>query len=413
MSATRLPAFAAFGIELEYMIVDRHTLDVRPIADELMRAETGGGYACEVERGPLAWSNELVLHVLEIKNPAPSALADLPSAFDREVLAINERLRAFDAQLLPGAMHPWMQPARETVLWPHGNQQIYRAYDRIFDCRRHGWANLQSMHVNLPFFDDAEFERLLAAVRLVLPILPALAASSPIADGMLTGFMDYRMHVYRDNAAQFPMIAGQVIPEIVRSNEEHQERVLAPMYAAIAPHDEESVLQYEWLNSRGAIPRFDRHALEIRVLDMQESPHIDLALAALTIDLVQLIYDGGVSPLERQQALETPALAKILDDCIRDADQATILDADYLSALGFPDSRASTAELWHFLYEKLLALNADHGQLWRAPVAHILRQGPLARRIVDALAGDVSPLRLFEVYQQLAACLAEDREFSV
>ena len=37
--ATRtLPAFSACGIELEYMIVDRDTLSVRPIADALLRA---------------------------------------------------------------------------------------------------------------------------------------------------------------------------------------------------------------------------------------------------------------------------------------------------------------------------------------------------------------------------------------
>ena len=43
------------------------------------------------------------------------------------------------------------------------------------------------MHVNLPFADDAQFARLHAAIRLVLPLLPALAASSPIAEGSVIG----------------------------------------------------------------------------------------------------------------------------------------------------------------------------------------------------------------------------------
>src|SRR5665811_1134453 len=97
-------------------------------------------------------------------------------------MCIRDSLETMGAQLMPGAMHPWMDPHSETRLWLGDNAVIYGAYDRIFDCKSHGWANLQSMHVNLPFADDNEFARLHAASRLVLPILPALAASSPIAE---------------------------------------------------------------------------------------------------------------------------------------------------------------------------------------------------------------------------------------
>lgn len=58
-----LHAFDGYGIELEYMIVDRDTLAVRPIADRLV-GEDG-----EVSRGHYAWSNEVVLHVIELKTP--------------------------------------------------------------------------------------------------------------------------------------------------------------------------------------------------------------------------------------------------------------------------------------------------------------------------------------------------------
>ena len=67
---------------------------------------------------------------------------------------------------------------------------MYEAYDRIFDCRGHGWANLQAVHLNLPFSGDEEFGRLHAAIRLVLPIMPAdrimasgLATSLPARAG--------------------------------------------------------------------------------------------------------------------------------------------------------------------------------------------------------------------------------------
>ena len=90
----------------------------------------------------------------------------------------NPAFRAF-AILLPTAMHPWMDPHTETLLWPHGNRDIYHTYNRIFNCQGHGWSNLQSVHVNLAFKGDEEFGRLHGAIRLLLPLLPALAITSP------------------------------------------------------------------------------------------------------------------------------------------------------------------------------------------------------------------------------------------
>ena len=77
------------------------------------------------------------------------------------------------ARLLPTAMHPWMDPDRDLRLWPHEASAVYEAFNRIFSCRGHGWANLQSAHINLPFANDEEFGRLHAAIRAVLPIIPA------------------------------------------------------------------------------------------------------------------------------------------------------------------------------------------------------------------------------------------------
>ena len=47
-----LGVFDAFGIELEYMIVDRETLDVRPICDELFREATGSDASDFEPEGP-------------------------------------------------------------------------------------------------------------------------------------------------------------------------------------------------------------------------------------------------------------------------------------------------------------------------------------------------------------------------
>lgn len=407
-TAAALHAFAAYGVELEYMIVDRQTLAVVPLAESLMQAATGLAVS-EVERGPFSWSNEIVQHLVEIKNARPDpALEPLVAGFQAEVDAINRLLGPLGARLMPGAMHPWMDPATETRLWCRDHAPIYQAYDRIFGCRQHGQANLQSMHLNLPFANDGEFARLHAAVRLLLPILPALAASSPIADGMPSGFLDTRMEAYRVAVDRVPSVIGQVIPETASSSAEYREQVLQRMYRDIAPLDPEGVLQQEWLNARGAIPRFDRNAIEMRVIDVQECPLADLAIAAAATAVIRSLYSATWSPLAEQQAIGSEALATTLLDCIRDAEQALIEDAGYLELLGFPGRRCTAGELWRHLVESAAL---DTSGPWREPLRVMLDHGPLARRILRALGRAKGRTSLHAVYQELCDCLDAGRMF--
>jgi carboxylate-amine ligase len=406
-----LAAFAGVGIELEYMIVEKGSLSPLPIADRLLRSASDS-FSSEVDRGMLGWSNEMVLHVIEIKNQRPNpSLENLPAAFQREVRYINSILDAYGAQLMPTAMHPWMNPRRETRLWPHANAQLYQTYARIFDCSSHGWANLQSMHINLPFADDHEFARLHAAIRLVLPILPALAASSPLADGRNAGYADFRMENYRTNARSIASISGQVIPEPVSSRGDYEKTILAPMYRDIAKFDPQAMLQQEWLNSRGAIPRFDRNAIEIRIIDTQECPQADLAVAAAAVAVIKRLYDESRASLRLQQQIGTDALVAIFLACIRDADQASIDDLRYLELMEFPGRRCTAAELWHHLIGEMQVAGRESGVFWAEPLQTILNRGPLARRILQAVEDDESIAHLRAIYRQLCDCLQSGRMY--
>jgi carboxylate-amine ligase len=406
-----LAAFAGYGVELEYMIVDRQTLSVLPIADELLH-QVAGEYVAEVRRGGAAWSNELMLHLVELKNPFPIAeLESLPAIFQAEIGIINRLLEPLGARLMPSAMHPWMDPHTEARLWPHQHADIYQTYDRIFDCKRHGWANLQSMHLNLPFADDHEFARLHAAIRLVLPILPALAASSPMAEGQHSGFMDFRMENYRRHEIKIPSLLGQVIPDTVTSRAEYEQRIFAVMYRDIAPCDPAGVLRQEWLNARGVIPRFDRSALEIRVIDVQECPQADLAIAAATIAVVRALYQAQWAPLEAQQAFATSDLVKIMLATIRDADEAIIDNVPYLRLLGFPHRHCQAGELWQYLVDVMWRSYPELGSLWQEPLEVILQRGPLARRISRAVGTDTSRDHLQAAYRELCNCLDTGQMF--
>ena len=54
--APPLHLFEGYGIEVEYMIVARDTLDVLPVCDEVLRA-VAGEYVSDVEGDDIAWSN--------------------------------------------------------------------------------------------------------------------------------------------------------------------------------------------------------------------------------------------------------------------------------------------------------------------------------------------------------------------
>ena len=281
-----LHLFTGYGVELEYMIVSKKDLSVNPITDKVI-FEIANEFTSDVEMGDTAWSNELVLHVIEFKTNGPAVkLSGLENAFHDQVLKVNKILEKFDSMLLPTGSHPFMNPFEETRLWPHENNLIYESYNKIFDCRGHGWSNLQSIHLNLPFHNDSEFAKLHAAIRILLPIIPALSASTPILDGKLTGFMDSRLEVYRSNQKIISSIAGKVIPERVYTKAEYESKILNKIYSDIAPFDNEKILRHEWLNSRGAIARFERNTIEIRIIDIQESPVADLAIIQLIVYVI-------------------------------------------------------------------------------------------------------------------------------
>jgi gamma-glutamyl:cysteine ligase YbdK (ATP-grasp superfamily) len=380
------------------------------MADELLAAQAGGP-ATDAPCGELAWSNELALHLIEMKTLAPAkTIADLVPAFRQSVARANELLAPSGARLMPTSMHPWMDPSRELVLWPHAGAEIYQTFHRAFDCARHGFANLQSQQLNLPFRDDAELGRLLAAVRLVLPILPALSASSPFEEGRHAGWLDGRLSHYAELTPQAPSFAGRVIPEPVFGEEAYRREVFGPIQRDIEALGEPGVFVAEWCNGRGAIPRFDRHAVEIRLLDTQECPEADLAVSAAVSAAIRWLADAV--PAAEQRAFGVDALARILDDVAHQGERASIADVRYLRALGIASgARATAGEIWRRLFDTVVAAEPD-AALHRPWLERIAEQGCLARRILSRTGPRPDRARLRAVYEELCECLARGNGFS-
>lgn len=397
--------FSVLGLEIEYMLVDRDTLAVKPVSDVILN-DLAGEQVSEFVLGDIAASNELVMHVLELKNNGPKpTTAPVAEQFQQAILQLQPILEKHHLQLLPTGAHPWMDPLTETKRWPHGNRDIYQQYDSIFNCCGHGWANLQSMHVNLPFANDEEFSQLHNAIRLLLPLLPALAASTPFLEGKPTERLDSRLYFYDKNQQRVPSITGEVIPEFIRSEAEYQDKILTPMYRDIRPLDPKGLLQHEWLNSRGAIAKFESGAIEIRILDSQECVNADIAIAHVIHAILKSWNER--SHLHLGQPCETNRLKSIYERTIKHGLQVRIDDSEVLTQWQLPKRTMTARDAWTLLIERV---STDLNNVSQRALEHILREGNLSERILRACRNEYSRATLTRVYRQLGDNLLTNQQ---
>lgn len=398
--------FERFGLELEYMIVSKDSEKVLPKVDAVLGKDEKGENLSDVEHGQVGLSNELVSHVLEFKCAEPTETLDgWDEKFHREILSANEKLSAIGGELLPSAAHPFMDPMTETVLWPYDCNEIYEAYNRIFDCRGHGWANLQSTHLNISFSGDEEFGSLHAGIRLLLPLIPAVAASSPYLDSRFTGFKDARIETYRHNQEKIPSITGKIIPEAVFTEADYNRFIFERIEKDIAPFDKEKLLNHFFLNSRGAIARFDRGAIEIRLVDIQECPKADVAIAELEVAILKALAGGTFASQAAQRAFDTDRLVRILFATVKGAEDAIIDDADYLRLFGIEATSIRASDLLKEIFAKVRrSISKKSGDV----LEQILERGTLASALFKSLGETPSREDFVREYAKLARSLAEN-----
>ena len=400
--------FDVVGVELEYMVVDRDTMRPRPIVDKILLGPDSKpvneiykkNEVCE-----FAWSNELVAHVLEFKTKEPvKSLNRLDIGFHDQVKLTNNILEKYNAVLMPTGMHPYMQPDKETVLWQHDSFEIYNQFDKIFSCKGHGWSNIQSTHINLPFSTDDEFYKLHTAIRIILPIIPGISASTPVVDGVVNGIHDNRLIYYQDNCKKIPSITGKIVPEYVGSVTEYREEILDKIFAELKPYDEKGLISHDWVNARGAIPNFERGSIEIRVIDIQESVRMDIAIIELVKNSVEALVNGVFSSFEKLCALSTDELYDILHSTMINGSNAVIQNKKYLEVFGIKEKSANVLEVWKKILE---VLSSDYDFNYFREILFILNNGSLSSRILKKIKKEP----LCDIYYELILCLEENGYF--
>jgi hypothetical protein len=205
-------------------------------------------------------------------------------------------------------------------------------------------------------------------------------------------------------------VSGQVVPERVFSRSAYENELLGGIYEDLRDLDPDGVLRHEWVNARGAIARFERRAIEIRVLDLQECPAHDLAVAKFVVSLVRALAEETWASLETLKSFDEARLSRLFLAGVRDAEAAIIDDAEYLGVFGIDGSESSGQELFHHLVE---VLDEQYGlSEWQGALDVLCRQGSLARRLSRAVGTNVTHERLHETYLALSDCLRSGRSFS-
>jgi len=388
------------GPEHEFSIVDEKLMPL-PIVDKVIKDVHGRVVNC-MRLGEIAFGKELQAHVAEFKANTPFYS---PEVFEERMQEAVETIldflkKRYYARLLGLGMHPSLRLS-EAKVWSHRDRQIYEAMSKIFNLNQHGWLNIQSFQLNLPYRNERDAVRLYNSLTNILPYLPAMAASSPIYESKIGDYIDNRLHFYMTNQLEVPSITGDIIPEYIGSFEEY-EKTTVQQYSEdlIKLNAPKCLLNKAWLNSRGVVIRFDRKAIEIRVLDEQECIKSDVALSCYIRALLR-----GIMTDDEYPYLAHETLVKNFNQVVKHG-----LDA----YIHHPKGETARQVCRHFW--KIASENATVEEKRYLPIVKRRIEGKnLSDKILKEVAKKVQKTDLteaiFSVYSELAGCLEKNKVY--
>ena len=226
-----------------------------------------------------------------------------------------------------------------------------------------------------------------------------------MVEGVFTGISDTRLSYYGQNQIRIPSITGEVIPEAIFTQKDYETQIFERIRKGIARFDKESILDPVWVNSRGAIARFDRGSIEIRLIDVQEFAGADLALANLVCSAIKWLYERN-DPESREVSSEL--LAVIYNNCINKGLKAKINNKHYLRLLELNQTSLEVGMVWSHLLDKVVKNDPGFPPHFAEIIQNIVERGNLSERIINNLGKAPDRDEVVNVYKKLAGCLIED-----
>jgi gamma-glutamyl:cysteine ligase YbdK (ATP-grasp superfamily) len=386
------------GPEHEYSLVNKD-LKPLPISDKIIK-DYCGKIINFIELPSFTFGKEMQLHVMEIKANQPfKSPFEFEETMQIAVSTLSQIVQKYGAMLLGTGMHPLLK-LQDTGIWPHYHKKIYQQYGKIFDLNQHGWLNIQSFHLNLPFQKEADGIQTHNQLVNLCAYLPAISASSPICEGKIGLDVDNRLQFYKVNQKEIPSISGDVIPEYVSSLGQYKRDVIERYSQDLANAGaDKTLLRREWVNSRGVIFRFDRCALEVRVMDEQECIKSDVALACFVRAAIRGLNASNV------ELLSHDVLVKDFNKIIKDG-----LNAEVSS----PHGKTARQVCQYYLRIAMeLATEDEKKYLWL--VKKRIEEGSLSELIHERVLRRAQKTSFYQsiidVYSTLIKCLIDNQPY--
>jgi carboxylate-amine ligase len=247
------------AVEEEFALLDPDTLDLVSRFEELRSA---------AEQGPLKdyLVGELISSEVEVRTGRCETFAEAAAAVAERRAQLVQMADSFGIGLAATGTHPWASWKDQRIIdTPH--------YRRVEEGLKYvAWRNVtfvQHVHVGVRGADRAV--RACTVLRNFLPELLALSASSPFAEGVLTGLHSTRSQLF---TRSFPRCG---IPDRFRGWDEY-ERYVRLLY------DTGSIVEHTqiWWSVR---PHLAFPTIEIRICDGQPMLTESHALAAFMYSL--------------------------------------------------------------------------------------------------------------------------------
>ena len=386
------------GPEHELALVDQE-LKVLPISGTIIK-DYCGKIVNFVEMPTFTFGKELQMHVMELKANSPfKSPIQFEETMQNAVLTLSQIVRKRGARLLGTGMHPLLK-LKDTAIWPHYHRKIYSEYAKIFNLNRHGWLNVQSFHLNLPYQKESDGIQLHNLLANLCAYLPAIAASSPIYEGKVGPDVDNRLQFYKVNQKEIPSVTADVIPEYITSFRQYKHDVIGKYSEDLAKAGaDKTLLRREWINSRGVIFRFDRSAIEVRVMDEQECIKSDVALSCF----IRATLRGLIA--RKNELLSHDLLVHDFNAIIKDGFNAKVSNPRAKTAKQACQSYVDLASEWADADEKKY-LWIIKRRLEKGNLSEIIRERVLRRAEKTDLHEAI-----VNIYSTLIKCLSDNEPY--
>ena len=357
----REPPFT-LGIEEEYLLVDRATLDLVTNMPESMLEECAA--LCEGQQV----SPELLRSQIEVGTRVCANMSEARESLTLLRRAVIEVAESHGLAPIAASTHPFAhwadQKHTERARYASLYQEMQTAARRLLIC---------GMHVHVGIDDDELRIDLMNQFSYFLPHMLALSCSSPFWEGHNTGLKSYRLTV-------FDAVPRTGLPERFDSFPEYERHVRVMVEAGLIP-DATMI----WWDLR---PSARYPTLETRIMDVCTSVDDALCLAALAVCTLRMLYRlRGKN--QRWRLYPTLLLNENRWRAMRYSFDQGLIDLGKGHIMPFPQLME---ELLDLIHDDAVALDCvkevEH-------VRNILAHGTSAHRQVNvyqaALAGGASP----------------------